>query len=110
VDKLFDLGQDQVSSNLGQLDVHESTSKAGIAGNLEALKKMRAKAAGGSGAAEPKAEAPKPAPKPPKPPAKTEDGLNGPEAEAAVANADTKRKISASMERLKAVREGERND
>ena len=49
VDKIFDFGEDQMSTNLGKLNVQQSTSKSGIAGNLQALKKMRAAQSAGGG-------------------------------------------------------------
>jgi len=104
VDKLFDAGDDVLSSNLADLNVEERTSKAGIAGNLQALKAMRAAQTAPKAAEEEEEKAEE------KPAAEPVEGLNGPEAEAAVASHETRKKLSASMERLKAVRGGSGKD
>jgi len=79
VDKFFDVPDTQMSTNLGELNVEEKTSKKGIGGTLAALRAMRA----GGGKAKKKDEGGEPA------------------------SDEAKRKVNASVERLKAVRKGE---
>jgi hypothetical protein len=105
VSRLFDLGDDELSSNMDDLEVEVKTSKTGILGNLQALKAMRA------GQAVPQEEPAAPEAK--DPPADDEQSRSGsdgnhagPEAESTAVPAEARDKISASMERLKAVRGG----
>lgn len=105
VSRLFDLGDDELSSNMDDLEVEVKTSKSGILGNLQALKAMR------TGKAVPQEEplAPEAKDEPEKEdasPSGSKGDHAGPEAESEAVPADARKKISASMERLKAVRGG----
>ena len=46
VDKLFDIGDEELSSNLDQLDVEVKSAKGGIAANLARLKALRSTSSG----------------------------------------------------------------
>jgi DNA repair exonuclease SbcCD ATPase subunit len=78
VDKLFD-GDYAMTTNLDELEVEKRTSRKGIAGSLAALKKMR-----GSAGKQPEEK--------------------GGDDEGDAASKDKKKKMDASVERLKAVR------
>lgn len=111
LDKLFD-GTHEMESNLERLDVDVRTSKQGIGNNLERLKAMRMKGAGGPApkpasdeARESRPEAPK-APAPATPAASEAPAVAPPAPDAAPVSDEAKRRMNASMERLKAVREG----
>jgi dTMP kinase len=99
VGKIFD-DETKMETNLEKLDVDTKTSQRGINSNLERLKALRA------------AKKPEPAPEPAKreqpekAPAASADSSRGPGPEEDAVSEEARKRVNASMERLKAVREG----
>jgi chromosome segregation ATPase len=86
IDKLFD-SEDEMDTNLGQLDVEKRTSRSGISRNLDRLKALRAK--------EPDEE----------PKKKTKRrSTRGPDAQVEKVSDESSRKMKESMNRLRSVR------
>ena len=87
VDKLFDMEETEMSTNLDKIDIEEKSSKSSIARNLDALRKMRGAAAaddaGEKASEEEKAES-----------------------EGEEVSKEENIRVNASIDRLKAVREG----
>ena len=118
VDKLFDYGSDVMSSNMEDLQVEERTTKSNIGGSLEALRAMRA----GQKPAEDKPDAAdavsdlldgaldEDAPLADTQTTAAKAEHHGSQAETEEVSDSAKEKVSASMERLKAVRDSEENE
>jgi len=88
IDKLFD-SEDEMDTNLGQLDVEKRTSRSGISRNLDRLKALRSN---------------EPAEEPGKKNKKKRRSTRGPDAQVERVSDESSRKMKESMHRLRSVR------
>ena len=98
IDKIFDHDTDELSTNLDEIELESQTSKSSIGSNLERLRAMRAGAALETNSDD-SAETPESGEEFPP------EGNHGPTAPEESVSDDSRQKMAASMDRLKAVRD-----
>jgi hypothetical protein len=106
VEKLFDLGEEEMNSNLDDLEVEEKTTRSDINRNLDRLRALRASRE------EEQAKEPADDARQPENTSNSErarEGMShGPDAETESVSAESRKRIANSMDRLKSVREDAR--
>jgi DNA repair exonuclease SbcCD ATPase subunit len=106
VEKLFDLGEDEMNSNLDDLDVEEKTTRSDIHRNLDRLRALRASQE--EEQAEKPADVARQSSNNAKPERKGDGERHGPGAETTSVSAESRKRIADSMDRLKSVRDDAR--